>query len=806
MNRRILYCSLVLLCYENTLTRGQINYQANFQEEFKITEEVLYNGNTYSRVQMSGLQRTDSIGYPVLPVKYVKLLIPPGTNATGVVINNSVKQVVDLNYLVEPFQPPVPTSIHYEAPDFVPPDSQRYHSSLPYPVNIVEIAEQGHYRGNCIVTLAFYPCRYFPGTNKLEEYSLLDISLQFETSSKAGLTKEVKAMEDGKHKKILEYLVDNKEDVDKFAIQYVKQEEKASSNLLKSGSGIMVDCDYVIVTSEAFAPAFGEFMAWKKRKGIDIELVTIEDIVAAYTGDEISGIYDDAGKLRQFLAEAYDDGNGIEYALLAGDHTIVPVRYGFEIDNTTNANHIIPTDLYFADFNGDWEVDNDGRYGEPYVSSSGDGDDVDFDPEIYIGRIMVTSTEEAKNWTAKIKTYEMNPGNGDYSYLKRAFYTQADQLQRDHQANYIAGRFNTVFDTYDIWEEYYDGLPCYDSPVTPDSPEGRNIIARINSTKYGFVSWFAHGSPLGVAVGTKGINESGYNSKFNVATLDDYDLNYGSNFMDETDNGLDDMTNIGYPTIAYTVACDVMPFDDYIFNDPLVRNMGEAFTCISNGGGPHFLGNTRMGYVEYSYLMLGLFANLINNGVIFNIGIAEAISKQNYSGGYRRYLNYTHNLIGCPETELWTNIPSEFATASITENGSDITVYPGYTSWPEFTRITVMSTIDNGNSYFESRLVTPQIPYSTFINVPEPYTVTITHHSKIPYLVDPASIYIQNESLSVDNYIIGGYFYAGTNVTTTKHQGPVVIPNGSIVVFDAENDVTIQGDFEVELGAGLEIK
>lgn len=66
-------------------------------------------------------------------------------------------------------------------------------------------------------------------------------------------------------------------------------------------------------------------MAWKKRKGISIDLVTIEDIKNAYTGDLISGINDDAGKLRQFLSDAYQ--NGCEYVLLGGDINILPIRY-----------------------------------------------------------------------------------------------------------------------------------------------------------------------------------------------------------------------------------------------------------------------------------------------------------------------------------------------------------------------------------------------------------------------------------------------------------------------------------------------
>jgi len=59
----------------------------------------------------------------------------------------------------------------------------------------------------------------------------------------------------------------------------------------------------VVVTSAALAPAFQDFVAWKKRKGIDIGIVTMEYIRANYTGDEIGsiGIYDDVGSGGQHI-------------------------------------------------------------------------------------------------------------------------------------------------------------------------------------------------------------------------------------------------------------------------------------------------------------------------------------------------------------------------------------------------------------------------------------------------------------------------------------------------------------------------
>jgi hypothetical protein len=253
-----------------------------------------------------------------------------------------------------------------------------------------------------------------------------------------------------------------------------------------------------------------DFITWKKQKGIDIELVTTEQIFQNYTGDAISGINDNAGKIRQFLFEAY--GNGLEYALLGGDYSTVPIRYGWGYDNDSDPVDEIPTDLYFSDFDGDWNVDGDTHYGEPTQ------DNVDYGSEIFVGRLLCTNGSQIQAWTQKLIQYEKNPGNGSTSYLRKAFYTQADQLQQNNQARDIANRFGNIFTTNTVYEEIYNGTPDYNSPASPQFPLGAQVINEMN-TGYGFVSWFNHGAPENIAVGTKYYNDCGSNDKKKVGSI-----------------------------------------------------------------------------------------------------------------------------------------------------------------------------------------------------------------------------------------------------------------------------------------------
>ena len=268
-----------------------------------------------------------------------------------------------------------------------------------------------------------------------------------------------------------------------------------------------------------------------------------------------------------------------------------------------------------------------------------------------------------------------------------------------------------------------------------------------------------------------------------------------------------------------------MPFDDY--GTPSgEKNMAEVYTTISKGGGPAYLGNTRSAFVNFSWILFEKFAVLISNDTV-NLGIAEANSKlgfNSYANNYitlinnETYLNQchslklTHNLVGCPETEIWTAIPSLFTNVSIRESPNfnphpirttagnySVTVNTGVSGC----NICVMSVLDNGKSYYK---VAHNVSSYVFSNVVKPYYVTVTKHNYIPYLKNPENIYIQNKTITENLNISAKNIYVGSNVTTSEPTGPVIIKNGANVIFNAEQEVNLEQGFEIELGGEFEIK
>ncbi len=67
------------------------------------------------------------------------------------------------------------------------------------------------------------------------------------------------------------------------------------------------------------------------------------------------------------------------------------------------------------------------------------------------------------------------------------------------------------------------------------------------------------------------------------------------------------------------------------------------------------------------------------------------------------------------------------------------------------------------------------------------------------------SVFLQNETIINNLPIFSTTTYAGSDVTTSKPQGPVSIEKGK-VTNKCNGTVTIKNNFEVKMGAELEIK
>lgn len=108
--KTLLFVLAIFMVSSYTLL-GQITHQVHFAEDLTVETMLLEDGNSYSRVMLSEEYATiDTAGHPNLPVRYIKLLLPPNTKVSGIEASFSNAQSYTLEHPVEPVQHPIPTS------------------------------------------------------------------------------------------------------------------------------------------------------------------------------------------------------------------------------------------------------------------------------------------------------------------------------------------------------------------------------------------------------------------------------------------------------------------------------------------------------------------------------------------------------------------------------------------------------------------------------------------------------------------------------------------------------------------------
>ncbi len=716
------------------------------------------DGNNYVRLNIGQFHKTKKPGYPELPVKYVNLIIPAKEDVAEILPTVVSESSMQLNEKIYPAQYDIPTVESGRKNNFIPPNKNVYNSKNEWPDKNVKVVHDGYFDGNNhIVTLEIIPVKYMPLLNKITIITKMNISLVLKGNNKKI---ELPKWRSVKTQEIidnaLKSIVENKSDIPLYRIKpKVSSVYGNDSQQLKKPTPVEFH-EYVIITIQALKPYFNDFVAWKKRKGIDIGVVTTSSIFANYTGDLISGLYDNAGKIREYLRDLRELG-GV-WVLFAGDFSVLPIRYGtggnYSPNSHPTSDYIIPADNYFADWNGNWNKDNDDFYGEPTDDSP------DYWPEFYVGRLLCTNGTEISNWVYKQLKYEKNPGNGDNSYLGRSFMMESDQMQAGNQAEYVAADLPMF--THTIWRE----LPSYDAP-NPTFPMGYDVINEMNNTKYGLYGWFGHGTPKASDASSNSTHTSPYSSVVPTNATG-------------TNGGLDDLTDYNYPGIVYSISCDNVPFDDY---DPHNwgwgegYNLAEAYTVQSTAGGIAFLGNSRYGWIGSSYRLFDEFANQLGLGNT-NLGVAELVSKANYQDN--QYLEYSHNLIGDPEVQLWTTVPNNFNSVTITDFGNKVTVS---VNTPDNQNTICASSTDNGNTYWK---VVHNISSYTFYTSVRPLNITITRTNYLPYLATIGGSFNKSLTFSDVTHLFGNFSAKSNAEIVIEPNTKIILPDGTERKFESK--------------------
>lgn len=819
LSRPVVMLLMVLVPLAATSALKGIYYNATYDFSNLTLGTDTLGGVTYLTVNYDGLYNGGEPGMPSLPVDYIRFSVP--WNATNFSVRAQLRNTVtqDVNKLVYPCQPPRMMS------DTTPvvitlPDSAAY---LNYPLQRAWVVDEGFLAGeNHIVTVAVMPISFnmigMGGFhyNQLKKTPTITLMLSYQLSDSLAMYPIVRQdsvlRQEGYA--LTRSMVVNPSSVEAHATGEIQSDfifnptsvdglngggphidptppPVNNDSIFPTGELYFDNYPYLIVTSDDFTHSVRRIAALKRQKGYGVKIVTMDEVLASpynMGGDLIrqtDGTYQlvdttDAGKLRQYL-KYYYNYYGTQYILLAGNgvpYKNIRIKTISENEDSVST----PSDLYFSDINGDWS-----RYS------------IDYQPELYVGRILAKDYEQITNYTDKLFRYELNPGNGDNSYLKRILYSEGFDLINSGELMYIRRYMDYIFPQPCILSE------SRDIEDTSKFPSGDHIIDSINTHQFGFISLHHHGFPSGLL--TYGYRNGQKKDSFRFLwAIDSIHVTNGSdpnscNDDPSTTNGLNHIYNKHYPSICYSTGCSTMPFDIRSGYETIPMNFGESYTTGKDYGGPAFLGHTRDAWSPCTGLLERIFAKKIYQGS-HHIGIANGLAKSEAPSALSfadsvsaKHVPVTQNLLGDPEFEIWTDLPMRFTNIEVTRTDNSISISGIDADY------TTISLYNNRYQIRGFKRVVNTSPV-LFNDVPPNSSIMLYKHNYIPYI---APLVLQNTILNNTQYIIATDVTAGYYVDTNRTPGNVTVVNGIEYEIEASGTVTLQSGFSVEKGATFSV-
>jgi hypothetical protein len=448
------------------------------------------------RIMLANAPRMGSAGQPLLPVIPVKLILANGYEVESVEVVKGESVPLDGEHFIEPKERPVPL-VEGATPEPVPADPVVYESDDPWPGKQTDVVTVQKRRGVSVLVLNLYPIEYRGKSGKVSYYPSLELKVKARPAAATTSDRDAVRYRRDPARPVTEG-VENPEMLEIGG--YVETPAPASG--ATGGVAPLGLCNpadsfqYVIVTSEAISNAttdvtVRDLAAHKRAKGISSAIVTIESILASYSGR------DDPEKLRNFIKDAYNNWE-TDFVLLGGDVNVIPLRKLW-CEAWPGAKYVenIPSDLYYQCLDGDYNRDNDDRWGEP--TDGDNGGDVDLVAEVYIGRASAENAAEMANFVYKTLYYENSDPGADYlrrnlmvgeylgfgGVMEYATATMEEVKNGTTNHGYTTAGFasSTLFTS--------DTL--YDSPS--DTWAKSDIINKINSGVYGNIDHLGHAGP-----------------------------------------------------------------------------------------------------------------------------------------------------------------------------------------------------------------------------------------------------------------------------------------------------------------------
>ena len=680
-------------------------------------------------VAMDGCLSTNYLGLPELPFRVVSFLLPQGESVRsfyldgGSVISISTETSVSLfegDYLDDGTL----RGLSVDVSEVTGKDSV-------FPAWQVKHLGTKSMKGYRVASFAIYPIRYNTDTGELSLISDFDLVVETEPAMDSGSTVERVRYVSGFRERArsdVESIVVNPSEAASYSFNEVEVDTGDRGFLpsyLPSMEGSEVT--YLIITNDEMESSFQIFADWKTKKGIPAVVRTVEWIQQNYWVGA-----DQGETIRNFIAEAYAKW-GVEYVLLGGDTDIIPARYAYVSFYTGD---FLPTEMYYACLDGNWNADGDSIWGEAYHTVSDPGDDTDLYAEVYVGRMPVSTVSEADIVIGKTIAYETpaeTASKTKYLLLGEVIFPTLYQAGDD-----------IILDGAEILEDVY-------MPYIQGSPDREGI--RLYEAYFDYPGAYPLSKSSAVDSMNAGANHvmhAGHGGKYNMAVGSGTILNYDAANLINGD-ALFSMYLMNCTNVAFDTDC-----------------LAEYFLLNANGGAFAVTGSSRSAFPSTSRPYLDNYYDLLFNDDMVQLGKVHTKSREPYTpGAYAetadRWTHYIYNYLGDPELCMFRG---EVGTFDVT--------YPATTVFGS-NEITIIVTSDG--SPFDSAYVclhkedddyvygytdmTGEIVFSDFLCRDHGYidlTVTGLDHARFNdtiSVIQETDAFLRVNKVRINDYIVG---------------------------------------------------
>ncbi|UCE02410.1 MAG: VCBS repeat-containing protein [Candidatus Latescibacterota bacterium] len=379
--------------------------------------------------------------------------------------------------------------------------------------------------------------------------------------------------------------------------------------------------EMLILTHDALQSAFQEYADARTAVGVPTVVRTVEWVEQNYPhGADLQET------LRLFVRDAYELW-GVRYLLLGGDTQVIPARYAYS--TYTQPPTEVPTDLYYACLDRDWNADGDALWGEA-MDFGIEGDNADLAPEVAVGRLPVVDPTQVDLLLAKLDTYT-SPALLDYQdrllFLAEVLWP----------ANYSGGTIlkhgadgaERLIALNDLDDGSWDLSKLYEAPAGYAGAETLTRDAAIDSINSG------HGMVVHI----------GHGFRYTMS-LGDFSL---------TNVHASSLTNSQRPFFLAMLNCTASAFD--------FPCLAEQFLLSPDGGAVGVVGASREAFPDGSQLYLEEFFERIFADPHMAAGPAldEArlgLVGQTLLDTVTRWTTLITAYLGDPSLHIWRNAPS----------------------------------------------------------------------------------------------------------------------------------------------------